>query len=116
MPVENAIVIRELASLDRWRQQLRSTVWPRDLPIVQFQIRQVSSEQNDSLSALAGSLQKACGCKSGGFFMTVTVVAMVVSISPLDAGQDLPIADHWQRRSTCASVTSGEPQLLARRA
>ena len=79
MPAENAVVIRDLASLDRWRRQLRSTLWSHDLPIVQFQIRQVSPEQNDSFSALAGGLQKACGCGIGGFFMTVAIVAMVVS-------------------------------------
>ena len=79
MPVENAVVIRDLASLRQWRQQLRSTLWARDLPVVQFQIRQVSSEQNDSFSALAGSLQKACGCGISGFFMTAAIVTMVVS-------------------------------------
>lgn len=79
MPVVNAVVIRDLASLRQWRQQLRSTLWARDLPIVQFQIRQVSSQQNDSFSVLAGSLQKACGCGIGGFFMTAAIVAMVVS-------------------------------------
>jgi hypothetical protein len=79
MPAENAVVIRDLAALDRWRRQLRSTLWPQDLPTVQFQIRQVSPQQNDGFSALAGALQKACGCGIGGFFMTVTIVAMVVS-------------------------------------
>jgi hypothetical protein len=79
MPVVNAVVIRDLASLRLWRQQLRSTLWARDLPIVQFQIRQVSLQQNDSFSALAGSLQKACGCGISGLFMTAAIVAMVVS-------------------------------------
>ena len=54
MPVDSAVVIRDLASLDRWRRQLRSTLRSRDLPIVQFQMRQVSPEQNQSFSALAG--------------------------------------------------------------
>ena len=79
MPVDSAVVIRDLASLDRWRRQLRSTLRSRDLPIVQFQMRQVSPEQNDGFSALAGALQKACGCGISGFFMTVTIVTMVVS-------------------------------------
>jgi hypothetical protein len=79
MSAEHAVVIRDLASLHLWRQQLRSTLWSRDLPIVRFQIRQASSEQNDSFSALAGGLQKACGCGIGGFFMTVAIVAMAAS-------------------------------------
>ena len=79
MPVENAVVIRDLASLDRWRRQLRSTLWAHDLPVVHFQIRQVSPQHNDGFSALAGALQKACGCGIGGLFMTAAIVAMVAS-------------------------------------
>ena len=77
--MENTLVIHDLASLDLWRQQLRKIMWSRNLPAVQFQLQEFSFEQNQSFSALASSFQKACGCGSGSFFMSVTVVAMVVS-------------------------------------
>lgn len=77
--MENTVVIRDLASVDLWRQQLRKIMWSWNLPAVQFQLQEFSSEQNQSFSALAGSLQNACGCGSGSFFMSVAVVAMVVS-------------------------------------
>ena len=75
---ENTLMIGDLASLDLWRQQLRSTMWSRKLPAVQFQLQEFSCEQNQSFSALASNFQKACGCASGGFFMSVTVVAIIV--------------------------------------
>lgn len=73
------LVIRDLASLDLWGQQLRKIMWSRNLPAVQFQLQQFSCEQNHSFSALASGFQRACGCGSSGFFMSVTVVAMVIS-------------------------------------
>jgi len=79
MTTENTLVIRDLASLDLWGQQLRNIMWSGNLPAVQFQLQVFSYEQNQSFSALASSLQKACGCASSGFFMSVTVVAIVVS-------------------------------------
>ena len=79
MPTENTLAIGDLASLDLWRQQLRSIMWSRNLPAVQFQLQEFSCEQNHSFSALASNFQKACGCASGGFFMSVTVVAFIVS-------------------------------------
>lgn len=77
--MENTFMIRDLASLDLWRQQLRKIMWSWNLPAVRFQLQEFSFEQNQSVSALAGSFQKACGCGSGSFLMSVTVVAMVVS-------------------------------------
>lgn len=79
MTIENTLVIRDLASLDLWGRRLRNIMWSRNLPAVQFQLQEFSSEQNQSFSALAGGFQKACGCASSGFFMSVTVVAVVVS-------------------------------------
>jgi len=79
MTIENTLVIRDLASLYLWGQQLRNIMWSRNLPAVQFQLQEFSCEQNQSFSALASSFQKACGCASSGFFMSVTVVAIVVS-------------------------------------
>jgi hypothetical protein len=49
------------------------------MPAVLFQLPELSYEKNQSVSALANSYQKACGCASGGFFMSLTVVAIVVS-------------------------------------
>lgn len=77
--MENTLVIRDLASLDLWRQQLRKIMWSRNLPAVDFQLQKFSSEQNQSFSALARGFQNACGCGSGSFLMSVTAVAMLVS-------------------------------------
>jgi hypothetical protein len=77
--MENTLVIRDLASLDLWRQQLRKIMATRHLPAVQFQLQEFSFEQNQSFSALAGGFQKACGCGSGSFVMSVTVVATIIS-------------------------------------
>ena len=79
MPTETTLVIGDPASLDLWRRQLRGIMWSRNLPAVQFQLPELSREQNQGFSALAGNFQKACGCASGGFFMSVTVVAIIVS-------------------------------------
>ena len=79
MATENTLVIRDLASLQMWRQQLHNIIQPRNLPAAQFQLQEFSLEQNQSLSALASSFQKACGCGSGSFVMSVTVVAIIVS-------------------------------------
>jgi hypothetical protein len=76
---ENTLVIRDLASLDLWRQQLRKIMWSQNLPAVEFELQEFPFEQNQSFSMLAGSFQKACGCEGGSFLMSVTVVAVVVS-------------------------------------
>ena len=77
MAIENTLVIRDLASLQMWRHQLRNIMWPRNLPAVQFQLREFSGKQNRSFSALASSFQRACGCASSGFFMSVTVMVII---------------------------------------
>jgi branched-subunit amino acid transport protein len=79
MIIENSLVICDLESLDLWRQQLRKIMSSRNLPVVQFQLQEFSFGQNQSFSALASSFQKACGCGSGSFLMSFTVVAVVVS-------------------------------------
>ena len=79
MTIENTLVIRDLASLYLWRQQLRKIMWSRNLPAVQFQLQEFSCELNKSFLAHASSFQKACGCASSGLFMSVTVAAIVVS-------------------------------------
>lgn len=78
MDVER-LEIRDLASLGRWKRRLWSTTWQRKLPVAQFAFHELSSEQNQSLSVRAASLRNACGCVSSGLFMSVTVVATVVS-------------------------------------
>ena len=77
--MENTLIIRDLASVELWRRQLRKIIWSWNLPVIEFQLEEFSSEQNQSFSTLAGSFQKACGCGSGSFFMSVTVIATVVS-------------------------------------
>ena len=79
MALENTLVIRDLAALQMWRQHLRNILRRGNLPIVKFQLQEFSFEENRSLSALARRFQKACGCASSGFFMSVTVVALIVS-------------------------------------
>ncbi len=79
MAIENTLVIGDSASLQLWRQQLPNVMRRRNLPAVQFELQEFSWEQNQSFSALASIFQKACGCASSGFLMSVTVVAMVVS-------------------------------------
>ena len=79
MTIENTLMIGDLVSLDLWRRQLRSMMWSRNLPTVQFQFQEFSYEQNQSFAALTSNFQKACGCASGGFFMSVAVVAILVS-------------------------------------
>ena len=79
MTMENTLVIRDLASLDLWRQQLRKIMSSRNLPAVQFQLQEFSFEQNQSFSSLANGFRQACGCGSGSFLMSVTVVAILVS-------------------------------------
>ncbi len=79
MADDNTLVIRDFASLQMWRRQLRNVVRPRGLPVVDFRLLELSSEENRSFSMLAGGYQRACGCASSGFFMTVTVVATVAS-------------------------------------
>lgn len=70
-------VIDDLASFDLWRRQLHSLTMSKSLPAAQFQLRELSCEQNRSYSAASGKLQEACGCASGGLLMSVTVVALI---------------------------------------
>ena len=79
MATEDTLVICDLATLQMWRHKLRSNMWTRNLPTVQFQLPEFSYEQNNNLAALASGFQGACGCASGGFFMSVAVVATIGS-------------------------------------
>lgn len=79
MTIENTLMIHDLASLCSWRRKLCNIVWSQNLPAVQFQLQEFSGEQNQSFSALASGYQKSCGCASGGFFLSVTVITIVVS-------------------------------------
>lgn len=76
---QSTLVIRNLVLLEIWRQQLRNIIWSHNLPTVEFQLLELSCEQNQSLSALACSLQKACGCTSSGLFMSITAVTIATS-------------------------------------
>ena len=58
MTIENTLVIRDLASLDMWKQQLRNIMWSRNLPTVQVQLQEFSCEQNQIFSALASSFRE----------------------------------------------------------
>jgi len=54
------------------------TLQPRKLPAVQIQLPQLSVQENRNLAAHAGRLQGACGCAVSGFFMSATVVTMLL--------------------------------------
>lgn len=76
---DNTLPIRDCASLQAWRQQLRTLTWTSNLPALLFQLPELSYEQNQSISALANEYRKKCGCSSGGFVMSAAAVAMVTS-------------------------------------
>jgi hypothetical protein len=76
---ENLLIIRNAASLHTWRQQVRTFTRTSSLPTVQLQLPELPSDLNQSMSALANEYQKECGCTSGSFFMSFTVVALIVS-------------------------------------
>lgn len=78
MDTENTLVVDDLRSLRMWRRQLGETVSPRNLSTIRFQLYELSREQNRNISALANSLQSSCGCSSGGLFMSVAVVTMIL--------------------------------------
>ena len=66
-------------ALARWRVAVRRTFWSRDLPIVTFALPRLSHAQNRSLTARAIELRHTCGCASSGFFMSMTVVGLVLT-------------------------------------
>lgn len=76
---DETIQIRDFESLQAWTQQLYSIVQPRNLSNVQFELRELSDEQNRSVSALANGWRTACGCASGSFLMSVTVVSLIAN-------------------------------------
>ena len=71
-------MIRDLVSLQAWRCQLRN-VSPRPLPVVEFRLPELAPEQNRSFTLLASGYRGACGCSSSGLFMSVAVVATIIS-------------------------------------
>lgn len=79
MVSNDTVVIHDGASLQAWRRRLRSIASPRRLPVVDFRFPELAPGQNRRFSILAAGYRRACGCASGGFLMTFTVVTMVVS-------------------------------------
>lgn len=79
MPTENKLVVRDHASLERWRYQLRSTLRPSRLPVAQIRLPQLSWHENDKLSARADRLLAACGCTIGRWFLGVTLLSLLLS-------------------------------------
>jgi hypothetical protein len=71
--------IDDLVSLQAWTRQLRTIIRPQGLPAILVQLPEFSDEQNQSLSALANRYRTACGCTSGGLFMSVAVVSLLTS-------------------------------------
>jgi len=71
--------ISDAAALSQWHHAVRRTFWARDLPIVTFELPGLSALQNQSTTARARELQRACGCASSGLLMTVAVVCLTVA-------------------------------------
>ncbi len=74
---DNVLVIRDSASMVAWRRHLYALM-PRDLPPVTFQLPELSTEQNQTMSARVKRYEQDCGCTSGSFFMSAAVVASVI--------------------------------------
>ena len=69
--------VRDLEMLQAWSRRLWTTVLPHRLPRVRFELSMFPDEVNESISALANGWRDACGCASGGFFMTISVVSSI---------------------------------------
>jgi hypothetical protein len=76
---DNTLLIFDIASLRMWERQLRAFTSRYSLPTVQFLLPGFSDLQNRSMSALAHDYRMECGCTSGSFFMSVTIIALLVS-------------------------------------
>nr|WP_281723027.1 hypothetical protein [Nitrosomonas nitrosa] len=73
------LLLHDLATLQLWKQYLQTTFWSHNLPAVQVRLQQYSAEQNQNYTNIALELQKTCGCTSSGFFMSINIVAMMIS-------------------------------------
>ena len=78
MPKENKLVVRDSVTLAKWRQLLRFTLPPADLPIAQIRLPQLSSLENDRLSERAARLQSLCACALSGMLMSVTLIGILL--------------------------------------
>lgn len=78
MTTDKTFVICDIASLELWRGQLRSTTGSLRLPAVRFNLEALSEDQNQSFSVRAQSFRIACGCKSGSLVTSVAVAALII--------------------------------------
>lgn len=76
MPRENILVIRDRATIARWRRQLRSTLQPSRLPRAQILLPELTIFENDALSQGAEDLRKYGGNTLGGLLMRLMVLAL----------------------------------------
>lgn len=58
---------------------MRAFTPTRQLPAVAFELRDLPSERNRTISALANGYRSECGCSSGSFFLSAAVVASAPS-------------------------------------
>ena len=70
---EQVLVIGDTASMVAWRRSLYVPK-PRSLPPVSFQLPELSSEQNQTLSARVRRYAQACGCTLGSVFMSAALM------------------------------------------
>ncbi len=84
--VNPPLLIDDRAALASWRRQLRTTVSLRNLPTVQFQLEELTPEQNQRVSNLSGKLLHACGCSSGAVFMIAALAAFIVQFIQSGSG------------------------------
>jgi hypothetical protein len=77
MASTEVFIVSDSTSLHVWLQQAGALQFWRRLPSVAFQLPEFSDDQNRRASVLANVYQRACGCKSGGFFMSIAAVTLV---------------------------------------
>jgi hypothetical protein len=73
----DTFVIRDLVSLVAWRRQLRTSVRPKRLPVVEFRFPGLAEEQNRCFTLLADEHRRACGCATGRAFLVIALVALI---------------------------------------
>jgi hypothetical protein len=104
--------ISDFKALHGWRDQVRNFLKPTVLPMVTFGFAELPPAENQLLSSRAARLQRACGCGTGGLFMTLAVIGMALSL----AGSSTLIADvtliGWLRYLLLIVASAGIGKLV----
>ncbi|MEO7496061.1 MAG: hypothetical protein ABIT83_08715 [Massilia sp.] len=76
MPRENILVIRDRATIARWRRQLRRTLQPSRLPRAQILLPELTIFENDDLSEQAQGLRQGRGNTLGRMLMSLMILLL----------------------------------------